>query len=75
MNPYLSHLGIPVARSRRVPIGHLVFLGEAGITAHPADFEKLLDRGIDDWEAVRRAAMRTFDERWRKAMRKWEGEP
>jgi len=45
----------------------MVFSGEVGLFVHPITLEKLHDRRIDDWEAIRRAAMRTFDERWNKA--------
>lgn len=65
-------LGLPVHRSRRVDPGDLLHSGEAGIFVHPLTFEKLQalanwEEPIDDWEALRRAAIRTFDERWSKA--------
>lgn len=70
----LLQLGIPVLRSRRVAIGKVLFTGETGAVVHPVTFEHfaaLAGDGppIDDFEAVRRAAARSFDERWNRRVR------
>lgn len=76
MNPTLSpfdmpaaHLGLPIKASRGVAMGEFLMLGPLGFVVHPVDYEKLLDHGIDDFEAVRRAAVRSFDGRWNRRVR------
>lgn len=71
----LLTLGIPVLRTRRAAIGEVLFSGETGAAVHPVTFEHLATLAgdgppIDDLEAVRRAAVRSFDERWQAATRK-----
>lgn len=65
----LPNLGVSISRTRATEMGKFLFLGPLGVAVHPVDFEKLHERGIDDLEAVRRAAVRSFDERWNRQVR------
>lgn len=69
-NPPAAYLGLPIKAARSVQMGEFLMLGPLGFVVHPVDYEKLLDRSIDDWEALRRSVAREFDKRWQAAMRK-----